>query len=311
MRVDSTYDAFTDRTTITAVHAPIFRLNRSSFMYPVWACAPNAACALEGVKVVQSVKADPWSLRDVDTAERFWGDWARNTFLDWDFLLVGAGDTVRFTWSIDSLSFSRRLTDTHEILGSGTISTPVILDALLSATTLRARQRAHVGGSSKSVDFVIAGGTEWLRALQAGHRRVSDARVASSQSASVSAPQVTSAPDRPAIEAQAVADPVASDQAYFDSQVEKAATAVPGAGAPAYPEKLRKSGVEGETLVEFIVDTTGRAEPASFKVLRATNSEFGEAVQAALPSMRFSPAEIRGRKVRMRVQQVFAFAINK
>ena len=105
--------------------------------------------------------------------------------------------------------------------------------------------------------------------------------------------------------------PVISDQPYFDFQVEKAAAAIPGSGNPAYPEMLKSSGVEGEALVQFVVDTTGRAEPGSFKVLRASHDAFGQAVRAALPRMRFLPAEIGGRKVRMLVQQPFAFALNK
>ncbi len=105
--------------------------------------------------------------------------------------------------------------------------------------------------------------------------------------------------------------PVISDQPYFDFQVEKAAAAIPGSGNPAYPEMLKSSGVEGEALVQFIVDTTGRAELGSFKVLRASHDAFGQAVRSALPRMRFLPAEIGGRKVRMLVQQPFAFALNR
>jgi protein TonB len=105
--------------------------------------------------------------------------------------------------------------------------------------------------------------------------------------------------------------PVISDQPYFDFQVEKAAAAIPGSGAPSYPEMLKSSGVEGEALVQFVVDTTGRAELGSFKVLRATHDAFGQAVKAALPRMRFLPAEIGGKKVRMLVQQPFAFALNR
>jgi protein TonB len=105
--------------------------------------------------------------------------------------------------------------------------------------------------------------------------------------------------------------PVISDQPYFDFQVEKAAAAIPGSGGPTYPEMLKSSGVEGEALVQFVVDTTGRAELGSFKVLRATHDAFGQAVKASLPRMRFLPAEIGGRKVRMLVQQPFAFALNR
>jgi len=104
--------------------------------------------------------------------------------------------------------------------------------------------------------------------------------------------------------------PVISDQPYFDFQVEKAAAAIPGV-TPAYPEMLKSSGVEGEALVQFVVDTSGRAEMGTFKVLRATHDAFGQAVKVSLTRMRFLPAEIGGRKVRMLVQQPFAFALNR
>lgn len=100
-------------------------------------------------------------------------------------------------------------------------------------------------------------------------------------------------------------------QTYFDFQVEKPAMALPGNPAPAYPDMLRSSGVEGEALMQFIVDTTGRAERGSIKVLKASHELFGAAVQSVLPRMRFLPAEVGGRKVRMLVQQSFAFSLNR
>jgi periplasmic protein TonB len=101
-----------------------------------------------------------------------------------------------------------------------------------------------------------------------------------------------------------------SDEPLFVFQVDKPAAALPGTAQPAYPAMLTSSGVEGQALVQFVVDTLGRAEQASFKVLSASHEAFGLAVRAALPRMRFLPAEAGGRKVRMLVQQQFAFAIN-
>ena len=106
------------------------------------------------------------------------------------------------------------------------------------------------------------------------------------------------------------AETTRSDEPLFVFQVDKPAAALPGTAQPAYPTMLTASGVEGQALVQFVVDTLGRAEPASFKVLSASHDAFGLAVRAALPRMRFLPAEAGGRKVRMLVQQQFAFAIN-
>jgi hypothetical protein len=44
-------------------------------------------------------------------------------------------------------------------------------------------------------------------------------------------------------------------------------------------------------------------------VLRSSHALFGDAVRSALPDMRFTPAEVNGRKVKQLVQQPFAFAI--
>jgi protein TonB len=85
----------------------------------------------------------------------------------------------------------------------------------------------------------------------------------------------------------------------------------PNSPTPQYPDILRQAGVEGEALVSFVVDTTGRADVASFKVIRATHELFATAVKNALPRMRFIPAEVGDRKVRQLVQQPFSFAITK
>jgi protein TonB len=69
--------------------------------------------------------------------------------------------------------------------------------------------------------------------------------------------------------------------------------------------------VEGEVLAQFIVDTTGRAEINSWKVLKASHELFAQAVKSALPGMRFIPAEVGGKKVKQLVQQPFTFAITK
>ena len=86
---------------------------------------------------------------------------------------------------------------------------------------------------------------------------------------------------------------------------------MPGSGSPRYPDILRSAGVEGEVLAQFVVDTLGRVEPGSFKVIRKSHDLFEAAVRSALPQMRFLPAEVGGRKVKQLVQQPFVFALQK
>lgn len=101
----------------------------------------------------------------------------------------------------------------------------------------------------------------------------------------------------------------ANNYIYFESQVEKSVMAEPGSPAPRYPEVLKAAGVEGEVEVSFVVDTTGRADPMSLRILKSTHGLFDAAVRSALPGMRFMPAEVGGRKVKQQVQQPFVFRI--
>lgn len=93
------------------------------------------------------------------------------------------------------------------------------------------------------------------------------------------------------------------------AQVERPVVLIPGSPSPRYPATLRAAGIEGDALVQFVVDTTGRVELKTFAVLRSTHDLFTMAVRAALAEMRFIPAEAGGRRVRQLVQQPFMFAL--
>jgi periplasmic protein TonB len=92
--------------------------------------------------------------------------------------------------------------------------------------------------------------------------------------------------------------------------VEKVVVALPGT-APRYPDMLRQAGVEGDVRAQFVVDTLGRVEPGSLRVLEATHDQFAAAVRTALSSRaRFKPAEAGGHKVRQLVEQTFTFRLD-
>src|SRR5918992_1401040 len=105
--------------------------------------------------------------------------------------------------------------------------------------------------------------------------------------------------------------PVQTDQAYFEFQVEKQVAPHSGNPGPRYPDMLRSANVEGEVLAQFVVDTTGRADMSTFKVLKSSHDLFTNAVRSTLPNMRFYAAEIGGRKVKQLVQMPFQFALTK
>jgi len=69
--------------------------------------------------------------------------------------------------------------------------------------------------------------------------------------------------------------------------------------------------VEGSVVAVFVVDEKGRAEMDSVRFVGSGNALFQDAVRAALPRMRFVPAEIAGQKVRQLVQMPFVFTIDR
>jgi protein TonB len=100
-----------------------------------------------------------------------------------------------------------------------------------------------------------------------------------------------------------------TNQTYFEFQVEKPAEMLQDSPKPKYPSVLESSGIAGEVQAQFVVNSSGKADMDSFKVLKSTNELFTQAVKTVLPRMRFSPAQIGGKPVNQLVQQSFQFAV--
>lgn len=91
--------------------------------------------------------------------------------------------------------------------------------------------------------------------------------------------------------------------------------------SPHYPEELLHSGIEGKVTLQFVVDTTGRADSLTFRDLWPRGEPRLEGEQAAyyaqlvaaakrtVKEARFLPAEVGGCKVRQVVQQPFTWLI--
>ena len=96
--------------------------------------------------------------------------------------------------------------------------------------------------------------------------------------------------------------------AYFEFQVDEPARMQSGANLR-YAMELREAGIEGTVLVQFVLDTEGRIDPSTFKVLKTDHEGFVESVREALPRLRYTAARKDGRAVRQVVQQPFVFNI--
>lgn len=103
---------------------------------------------------------------------------------------------------------------------------------------------------------------------------------------------------------------VTDNQNFFEFQVEKTAQLVPGTPGPQYPDQLKASKTEGGVFVQFVVDTSGIADMRTLKVLKSSDELFTTSVRSAIPTMRFSPAEVGGRKVKQLVQMPFQFSLS-
>lgn len=78
---------------------------------------------------------------------------------------------------------------------------------------------------------------------------------------------------------------------------------------PRYPPELRALRLQGSVSARFVVDTTGRVIMESVMVESVTHERFADAVMDALRRCRFTPAELRGRKVTQLVSQSFVFVL--
>ena len=78
---------------------------------------------------------------------------------------------------------------------------------------------------------------------------------------------------------------------------------------PAYPELLRQAGVEGQVVLEAVVDSSGRVQRASVSVVSATHAGFVEPARQALIATLFRPSRVNGRAVATLVRVPFAFSI--
>jgi len=76
---------------------------------------------------------------------------------------------------------------------------------------------------------------------------------------------------------------------------------------PQYPFEMRRAGITGEVLVEFIVDANGDVRNAF--AVRSTQREFETAAVQAVSKWKFKPGRKGGRAVNTRMQQPISFSL--
>ena len=98
--------------------------------------------------------------------------------------------------------------------------------------------------------------------------------------------------------------------AYDVSQVDSPVSML-GTFRPDYPGQLRSAGVEGEVIVQFVVNESGKVNRESIRIVSASNDLFASSVRSSLARMRFIPARLGNSAVAQLVQQTFVFRLDR
>ena len=106
-------------------------------------------------------------------------------------------------------------------------------------------------------------------------------------------------------------EPGFGDNAFSAIDVDSIALVDPTSAAPEYPQSLSARHVEGGATLRFVIDSTGFIDMSTVKVMTTTHKLFAQAVVEAMPHMKYRPAKVGARAVRLLVEQAFSFKIQK
>jgi hypothetical protein len=93
---------------------------------------------------------------------------------------------------------------------------------------------------------------------------------------------------------------------FLPCQVDTPPIPRPDRSLPSYPETLLQVNLPGSVRVQYVVDTTGRPDPRTM-VAHPSHVLLRISVLNALPTWRFVPAVLDGRKVPVRMEEAFVF----
>ena len=99
------------------------------------------------------------------------------------------------------------------------------------------------------------------------------------------------------------------NEVFMEAIVEEKPSVLSGL-QPQYPELLRQAGIQGRVMVQAIIDTTGRAEPPSVKVVASPNPGFDQPAKNYVLKALFRPARVHGRAVRVLINIPIDFKIS-
>jgi periplasmic protein TonB len=106
-------------------------------------------------------------------------------------------------------------------------------------------------------------------------------------------------------------DPVRSDIDVFSDAIVEEKPLVLSGSPPAYPELLKRAGIQGRVVVQAVIDTLGRAEAASVKILQSSHPGFDQSAMNYVLKAVLRPARVHGRAVRVLINIPIEYRITE
>jgi len=97
----------------------------------------------------------------------------------------------------------------------------------------------------------------------------------------------------------------------FDARVVEEPPALLSHPAPRYPEVLRQAGIEGDVMVEAVLDTLGHVEPGSLRVVRGAHALLDAEAVTVVSGSLYRPGRMGAHAVRVRIQVPVRFALRR
>jgi len=79
---------------------------------------------------------------------------------------------------------------------------------------------------------------------------------------------------------------------------------------PPYPDAMRAAGMEGQVVLQVVIDTLGRVEPGSVRVVTSPHDSLTSAARRSVLVCQFTPGRWHGHPVRTLVDIPITFSLN-
>jgi len=213
-------------------------------------------------------------------------------------VLLSAGQATAWADTTD-----RRMTEAHSVAQDAHTATDGPTFSDLNNATIRASSDESTAGKTISLHFATAHDST-----------VVAVELTPAQLATVTNSIRDAAATATIMEGISVS-PAAADQAftrpthltYFEFNVERPARQANKHDRPTYPEPLRDVGTRGSVRAQFVVDSLGRADTNSIKILTSSDPEMASAVRAFLANVVYKPAMVGGHPVYQLVEESYDF----